>query len=821
MFLFSQIADLSGASVVSKQGSDVNIKHVLTDSRSLHFPNETLFIAIKGKNHDGHKYIEILYRQGVRQFVIEEETSISEKVKSNANILRVKSSVHFLQSMAGFKRRMYQIPVIGITGSNAKTMVKEWLWQMLQHRYSIVRSPKSYNSQIGVPLSVWEMESYHTLGIFEAGISLPNEMEHLHEVIAPTHGIFTNIGTAHDEGFLSKQQKIKEKLKLFQGVEKLIYCKDHHEIDAEVKAQHINAFAWSRKNKNADVFITQESLVDKGWNITLLIEQQSMNLLIPFVDEASVENCLHAISFLILIGFSEEDISKRLAVLEPIKMRLELKTGINDCILIDDSYNNDLMGLTLALDFAQQHQRALPVTIVLSDVLESGIAPQQLYATIAELLETKKVNRIIAIGPLISTFKNYFPKESFSFLDTNSFLTQFDFSSLRNELILVKGARKFGFEEVVKRLEAKVHGTRFEVDLDALVHNLNYYKSVVKSGTKIMAMVKAFAYGSGSHEIAQLLQHQGVDYLAVAYVDEGVALRNNGITMPIMVMNPNQEGFRNLLHYKLEPEIYNFKLFKEWLAFLTWEKAPSTIHLKLDTGMHRLGFELKDLPNLITLLNENSNRIKVASLFTHLAAADEAFWNEFTESQLKTFESLCAEIENAINYKPLKHALNSAGIVRFPQYAFDMVRLGIGLYGVEANDIFQHKLQTVGRLKSPISQIKTVDPGETVGYSRKGKVTEQRTVATIAIGYADGYDRRFSNGVGQMNVNGTLCPVIGNVCMDMTMLDITGALAKEGDEVIVFGENPSIISQAKAIGTISYELLTSIGERVKRVFFKN
>lgn len=821
MFSFSQIADLSGAAVISKNAPDVTIKHALTDSRSLHFPQETIFIAIKGKNHDGHRYIEALFHRGVRQFVVEEESTLPERVLKSSNVLKVKSAVHFLQAMAGFKRRLFQIPVLAITGSNAKTIVKEWLWQLLQHNYSIVRSPKSYNSQLGVPLSVWEMEPYHTLAIFEAGISLLGEMEHLHQVIAPTHGIFTNIGTAHDEGFVSRKQKIQEKLKLFQGVEKLIYCKDHQAIDHEVQAGVFNTFTWSRKNKEADVFIAHEIQVDQGWQMNIVFEGKTIPVLIPFADEASVENSLHAITFLLLMGYSSEELSQRIALLEPVKMRLELKTGANGCVLVDDSYNNDLMGLTLALDFAQQHQRNLPLTIILSDVLESGMPPQELYATIAELLRTKNVSRLIGIGPLMSAFKTDFPDTSIFYFDTARFLKEFDFSTIKNRLVLVKGARTFGFEEITKRLEAKVHGTRFEVDLDALVHNLNYYRSVTPSGTKIMAMVKAFAYGSGSHEVAQLLQHHGVNYLAVAYADEGVDLRNHGITLPIMVLNPDRDTFRSLLRYKLEPELYNFKLLNEWLEFLRWEDASSSVHLKIDTGMRRLGFEQKDLPALLEVLAKNTNRINVAGMFTHLAAADEACWNEFTESQLKTFQELCATIEKALGYTTIKHALNSAGIVRFPQYSFDMVRLGIGLYGIEANGMFQDKLQTVGRLKTHISQIKHVQPGETVGYSRKGKVSQPTQIATIAIGYADGFDRRFSNGVGKINVNGTLCPVIGNVCMDMTMVDITGVAAKEGDEVIVFGESPSIIEQAKAIGTISYELLTGVGERVKRVFFKN
>ncbi|HSZ73018.1 MAG TPA: bifunctional UDP-N-acetylmuramoyl-tripeptide:D-alanyl-D-alanine ligase/alanine racemase [Cytophagaceae bacterium] len=819
--LFSQIAELSGATVISQQADEVLIKHLLTDSRSLHFPEHTLFIAIKGTTHDGHRYLESLYAQGVRHFVIEDETLLSEPIRKSSNIIKVDRGIHFLQNMAAYKRSLFHIPVLAITGSNAKTIVKEWLWQMLHKDYTVVRSPKSYNSQLGVPLSVWEMETYHSLAIFEAGISTYDEMQYLQRIIQPVHGIFTNIGTAHDQGFKSVQDKIKEKLKLFYSVDRLIYCKDHTAIDLEVQAQHIPSYTWSRKTPSADVLIVKEERHAGGWNLILLVNKQEYPIDIPFGDEASVENVLHCTAYLLLLGFTVEDIAQRVARLEPVHMRLELKNGINGSVLIDDSYNNDLMGLTLALDFAAQHRRTLPLTVILSDVLQSGLAPEELYRSIAELLKNKNVSQLIGIGPLFSAFAGLLPTSARLFSDTTHFLQTFDFFSLKNELILVKGARSFGFEEVTKRLEEKVHGTRFEVDLDALVHNLNYYRSVAKPGTKIMAMVKAFAYGSGSHEVAQLLQHRGIDYLAVAYADEGVVLRNHGITVPIMVMNPDQQTFATLLRYRLEPEMYSFKILHEWIEYLDWENASSSVHLKLDTGMHRLGFEKKDIHELIKLLLLHKNRITVSGAFTHLAAADEELWNEFTEAQLKEFQLLCAQIESAVGYPVIKHALNSAGIVRFPQYSFDMVRLGIGLYGVEVNGMHQDKLMNVGKLITHVSQIKRIDSSETVGYSRKGRITRPTTIATIAIGYADGFDRRFSNGVGKVSVNGKLCPVIGNVCMDMTMVDVSGVEVEEGDEVIVFGDTPTLIEQSRSIGTIPYELLTGIGERVKRIFFKH
>ncbi|MBC7486505.1 MAG: bifunctional UDP-N-acetylmuramoyl-tripeptide:D-alanyl-D-alanine ligase/alanine racemase [Cytophagaceae bacterium] len=818
--LFSQIADLPGATVISRQADEVEVRHLLTDSRSLHFPQQTLFIAIKGPSHDGHHYLENLFHQGVRHFVVEDESFLTTEIKKSSSIIKTNSGLRFLQSMAAYKRSLFHIPVLAITGSNAKTIIKEWIWQMLHTDCAMVRSPKSYNSQLGVPLSVWEMEGYHAMAIFEAGISTYHEMEHLRDVIQPVDGIFTNIGTAHDQGFKSQPDKIKEKLKLFTHVEHLVYCKDHTAIDVEVQAQQIPSFTWSRKDSSVDVYIAKKERESNGWKLELSIQGQAQHIHIPFSDEASVENAMHAITYLVLFGYSIEDIAPRVARLEPVHMRLELKNGINSTVLIDDSYNNDLMGLSLALDFATQHRRALPLTLILSDVLQSGLPPEELYKSIAELLQSKKVTQLIGIGPLFSSFAKVFPPSTQLFSDTTHFLKAFDFTSLRNELILLKGARSFGFEAITQRVEEKVHGTRFEIDLDALVHNLNYYRSIAKPGTKIMGMVKAFAYGSGSHQVAQLLQHRGIDYLAVAYADEGVVLRNYGITVPIMVLNPDRQTFDTLLRYRLEPEMYSFKILKEWIEYLEWENASSNIHLKLDTGMHRLGFEKKDLQPLLELLLLHQNRITIAGAFTHLAAADEEVWNDFTEMQLKEFQSFCGLLESALGYSFLKHALNSAGIVRFPQYSFDMVRLGIGLYGVEVNGLHQDKLMNVGKLITHISQLKHIEAGETVGYSRKGKTTKATTIATIAIGYADGFDRRFSNGVGNVNVNGVLCPVIGNVCMDMTMIDVTGVEVKEGDEVIVFGDSPTLIEQSQAIGTIAYELLTGIGERVKRVFFK-
>jgi alanine racemase len=820
MFSFHEIAELSGCSVLSNNAPNVPIKHFITDSRSVHFPFESMFVAIQGKNHDGHQYLEVLYNKGIRNFVVENEAKVSEFIQKNANVLVSQRALHFLQSMAAYKRSLYTIPVVAITGSNAKTIVKEWLWQLLQHQYAVVKSPKSYNSQLGVPLSVWEMEDYHEFAIFEAGISQAGEMERLQKIIQPNYGIFTNIGSAHNEGFASQQEKVKEKLKLFTHIDQLVYCADHELIHEEVQSHFIPSFTWSRKQSKADVWLKQEVKKEQGLEVSLVYKETEHILLIPFHDEASIENALHAIVFLMMVAYPMTTLQTQLLKLEPVKMRLEIKNGIQGNVIIDDTYNNDLKGLTLALDFAQQHQHGLPITVILSDVLESGLSHAELYESIAQLLNTKGITQLYAIGKTFHQFQYLFTSNARFFETTEHFFKEVDLAQIKHQVLLIKGARSFYFEQITKLFEAKIHGTRFEVNLDALLHNYQFYKSVLPTQTKIMAMVKAFAYGSGSYEVAQLLQHHGVDYLAVAYADEGVALRNHGIQIPIMVMNPDQNSFRTLIKYKLEPEIYSFKILKEWLAFVDWQEVSSSIHLKMDTGMHRLGFLSTEVDVLLQELAPYLNRIKIASVFTHLAATDETSLDEYTLKQINLFKALTQKIEQRLGYHVIKHVLNSAGIIRFPEYAFDMSRLGIGLYGVEVSETFQKQLMTVGVLKTYVSQIKHLEAGQTVGYSCKGKILQASTIATIAIGYADGYDRRFSNGVGKINVNGVLCPVIGNVCMDMTMVDVTGVEVNEGDEVIVFGENPSVIDAAKSINTIAYELLTGIGERVRRVFYK-
>ncbi|WP_281168506.1 bifunctional UDP-N-acetylmuramoyl-tripeptide:D-alanyl-D-alanine ligase/alanine racemase [Spirosoma spitsbergense] len=811
----------------------------LTDSRQLTgLPGEkqladVVFFAIRGEHHDGHAFIGDLYRKGVRRFVVERLALTDRRAElsqyTEAEFMEVDSSLQTLQTLAAEHRQRFQIPVIGITGSNGKTIVKEWLAHLLSDDFVIAKSPKSYNSQLGVPLSVHELTPRHTLGIFEAGISQAQEMPALERIIRPTIGVFTNVGTAHDEGFRTRKQKIAEKLRLFTHADTLIYCTDYVDIDEEVNLllkavnPHIQCVTWSMQGNKATYQVELS-----GSELTLTSpETGSIRVTLPFTDPASVENLTHClVTMLTIRAETGTQLQPRLNRLRPVSMRLEQKAGINNCVLIDDSYNNDVAGLQLALRFLNQQTTRTRRVVFLSDVLQSGQPEQDLYALVSTLIKEADVAQFIGIGPVLSRNAHLFADNSLFYTSTDDLLAHFLFHTLQNSAVLVKGARPFSFERISNRLAEKVHGTVLDINLDALTHNLNSYREKVGSGTKIMVMVKAFAYGSGSTEVAQLLQYHRVDYLAVAYADEGVALRKNGINLPIMVMNPAPETFSALLAYRLEPEIYSMRVLTEWGDFLASNRSdrvtPATescIHLKIDTGMHRLGFLESELPGVADYLNTQPT-LQVASVFSHLVGSDEARFNAFSQQQYETFLRSTTILETALGYRPTRHMLNSAGIMRFPDYKLDMVRLGIGLYGVEASGLNPSVLHTVGTLRTVISQIKTVRAGESVGYSRRGVLTHDARIATLAIGYADGYDRRFGNGIGQVLVNGTRCETVGNVCMDMTMVDITSAVASEGDVVIIFGPELPISELARQIGTIPYELLTGISERVKRVFFK-
>jgi Alr-MurF fusion protein len=824
-YSIEKIARIVEGEAVINSPQNILIEELLIDSRKIARASTSLFFAIRGDRHNGHNFVESCLLAGVLNFVV---AKIEPEWKSaNANFIVVEDTLDALQKLAAEHRNQFTLPVVGITGSNGKTITKEWLFQLIRADKNIVRSPKSYNSQTGVPLSVWQIDSEHELGLIEAGISKPEEMERLQKMIQPTIGMFTNIGTAHDEHFINLSQKVREKLKLFSSCNTLIYCRDYNAIHTEVTSsdllpQQMKVFTWSKKVK-ADLQVGRISKEASETEIQAVYKNLFIKIKIPFTDDASVENAINCWALMLLLDYEPEVIEGRMQLLSPVAMRLEMKEGINDCSIINDSYNSDIGSLTIALDFLNQQKQHETRTIILSDILQSGRNQETLYREVASLLEAKRIDRMIGIGESISNQQEAFklPKQFFN--STDDFLKTFNPVEFKNETVLLKGARIFGFERISKLLQQKAHETVLEINLNALVNNLNYYRSRLKSSTKIMAMVKATSYGSGSFEIANTLQFHRVDYLAVAYTDEGVELRKAGITLPIMVMNPEMQSFEAMIQYKLEPEMYNFRLLNHLCEVLKKhageELLTFPIHIKLDTGMHRLGFEEKDVNELLVRLKNNKS-IKVQSVFTHLAASDEAIHDSFTVTQLEKFRSMSGHITSAFNYPILMHALNSAGALRFGDAQFDMVRLGIGLYGFITSPIEQRHLQNVATLRTVISQIKNISAGETIGYNRKATLTSDTQVATVAIGYADGINRRLGNGAGVMLVNGKRAPILGNVCMDMCMLDITDIAAKEGDEVIVFGSGLAASEMAQALGTIPYEILTGVSQRVKRVYFQ-
>lgn len=826
MLYSAKLAEITGGYFL-QQVHEWPIEYLLTDSRHSIPSTSALFFAIVGKNHDGHEFLEELYQKGVRQFVIQQAEAAHVLEHSEANVLVVKDTVSALQQIAAFHRQQFHLDVIGVTGSNGKTIVKEWLYQLLSPSWSVVKSPKSYNSQIGVPLSVWQIKAEHKIGIFEAGISHVDEMTALARVIQPRIGIFTNLGPAHSEGFGSMYQKADEKAQLFASCETIIYPQKYKEIDQVLKSLYPDKrlLAWTAGEAgegNVRIDVIKESGRSK---VDIhLPSAQIVHFVLPFTDDASIENLVHCLICALGLGLAADVIQSRIDHLSTVHMRLQLKAGRNESYVIDDTYNNDPEGLRIALNFMQQQAVKKHKVVILSDMLETGIEPNGLYKGLAKLLREKQIDQLFGVGHELSQHAEFFPANSVFFQDTGALLSHLASLHLEDSLILVKGARVFRFERVVQMLEHKIHRTVLEINLNALAHNLNVFRQMLQPDTKMMVMVKAFAYGAGSHEVAHLLQYNKVDYLAVAYTDEGVELRENNVAVPIMVMNPTPDEFEKLVKNELESEIYSFKLLESLLAYLSQNPMPNgrkyCIHLAIDTGMHRLGFEEHEIDRLIGILKEASSSIKVASIFSHLVGADEPEHDFFSDRQAQLFLRIAGKVESAIGYKVIKHLLNSAGITRLSRYQFDMVRLGIGLYGIEAqgHPVFDH-LQTVGTLKTLVSQMHTVKAGETVGYSRKGKTVKDSTIATIAIGYADGFSRAFSNGVGKAWIKGQLVPVIGNVCMDMTMLDVTGMEVKEGDEVILFGKELPVQELAKWIKTIPYEILTNVSERVKRVFF--
>ena len=825
MYTLSTLVSVVNGQLISASEKDPRINDILIDSRKLISPKETLFIALKTKKNDGHKYIQSLYQRGLRNFLVSKAPEDIESFK-NGHFILVEDTLAALQLLVRNKRKKYDIPVIGVTGSNGKTIIKEWLFQMLQADKNIIRSPKSYNSQIGVPLSVWQMKSQHELAIFEAGISEPDEMQKLQAIIQPTIGIFTNIGQAHDENFINTSQKIGEKLKLFTKVDTLIYNLDHAEIQGIIIRSQINesvkAFTWSRKQV-ADLQITKSEKIENSTHLNALFKEEEIDIQIPFIDAASIENGCHIWATMLYLGYNNKVIKERILKLNPVAMRLALKEGINNCSIINDSYNSDINSLAIAIDFLNQQNQHSKKTLILSDILQSGKSDMDLYHEISHLLEEKNVDRLIGIGPAISRMRDQFKLESHFFLTTEEFLNQFPFTNFQNESILLKGARFFEFERVSKALQQKSHQTVLEINLDAMINNLNHFRLKLKSETKMMIMVKAFSYGSGSYEIANIMQYFRADYLAVAYADEGVELRKSGINLPIMVMSPDEQSFDSILKYDLEPEIYSFtilnKLEEAIKKNILPKNKPVKIHLKIDTGMHRLGFEPADIDQLILRLKANK-QIYTTSIFTHLAASEDPRFDEFTHEQVAILNEVSAKIQAEFDHPILRHTLNSSGISRFPEYQLDMVRLGIGLYGISPNPEEEKNLENIGSLKTSITQIKRIKSGESVGYNRAYLCKEDKTIGIIPIGYADGLNRLLGDEKSSVLVNGIKVPIIGNVCMDMCMIDLSKVEAEEGDEVVIFSTQQDIRALANVAQTIPYEILSGISRRVKRIYFK-
>ena len=821
-YSLQKVAEIVGGQIVGAQ-ADRRISDLLIDSRHLMDPTQALFFALQSHRNDGHKYIEDLYEKGVRAFVVRHEP---ETPCPGASFVVVADTLKALQALAAYHRQQFDVPVIGITGSNGKTIVKEWLYQMLSPDYSIVRSPKSYNSQVGVPLSVWQMNENNELAIFEAGISEPDEMMALQDIIRPTIGVFTNIGQAHEENFINRAQKVGEKMNLFTKAESLVYCMDYSEIQQVVirsgMASKVKLFTWSRKFEEADLFVSEVTVGDKQTQIQCRYQGAMHAFTIPFADAASIENAIHCIAVGLLLKMNPDLIASRLQSLTSIAMRLEIKAGMNNCTIINDYYNSDVNSLSIALDvMRQQHQHQRNV-VILSDILQSGRNEMDLYAEVAQLLKTKGVDMLIGIGEGISRQANKFDMECHFYPNVPDFLARFPFSKFNNQTILLKGARAFEFEQIGMELQEKAHETVLEINFNHLVSNLNHFRSKIKPETKLMVMVKAFGYGSGNLEVSNVLQFHNVDYLTVAFADEGVELRRAGIKLPIMVMSPEVNSYDNIIKYHLEPEVFSFRnleFIERAIENLALPEAhPLNVHIKLDTGMHRLGFSNAELPELIRRIQANP-MLHVRSVFSHLATADNPAEDAFTLSQIHNFEEGSQMIVEAFPHV-LRHILNTAGISRFPQYQFDMVRLGIGLYGVPTCEADKGLLQPVVSLKTTINQIKHIPAGDSIGYNRHGRAEHDMRIGIVPIGYADGLSRLLGNGNGIFYVNDKPVKIVGDICMDMCMLDLTHVAAEEGDTVVIFDAEHDIDDIAKACQTIPYEIMTRVSQRVKRVYYQ-
>jgi alanine racemase len=790
---------------------DLFVTELLTDSRLYNFSEGLAFFAIRGINHDGHKFISQLYNRGIRIFIVEVQPADINNY-SGCAFINVKNTIEALQNLAAYKRNQFIGTVIDITGSAGKTIVKEWLADILAHSMAVVRSPKSYNSQVGVPLSVWKLNPAYKVGIIEAGISLPGEMDRLQKVINPDIGIITNIGDAHQENF----QDLKTK-----AAEKIVYCSDqkiiHELITGDTSLKTKKLVNWSFENESAAVFVKKKKSSFGKTEVEIIFNSSTLSFMIPFIDRASVENAITTATACLSYGIDPEVIRKGLAGLVSVAMRMELKSGINGCQLIEDYYNSDPGSLGMALEFLKS-QNSRKTTLILSDFAQSGRDEKELYDEVGKLIKQTGIDKVIGVGKALQNNCSSFEDGSRFFYSTDEFIHSFNPGDFRNETILLKGARSFEFEKIGELLEQQVHQTVLEINLDAVSHNLNEFRRHLSGNTRIMVMVKAFAYGAGSSEIAGLLEYHRVDYLAVAYADEGVELREAGVSLPVMVMNPESSAFDLMIRYNLEPEIFSIPLLKQFANIASRHGLVDyPVHIKIDSGMHRLGFMPDETDDLISLL-KTSQRLKVVSIFSHLAASEDPVFDSFTRKQVDAFLKSSSSVQKALGYPVLRHILNSSGIMRFPDYQFEMVRPGIGIYGI--GKFGNYNLRPAGRFITRISQIKQIPGGEPVGYGCADVSDKERFIAILPVGYADGLNRKMGNGNGYLYIKSTRVPLIGNICMDMCMADITSLNVTEGDVAEIFGENIRVEEVAEKCETIPYEILTSIPERVKRVFYR-
>lgn len=811
----SKIAEIIEGKLIGNP-TDSEILHLVIDSRKINFPVSSLFFAIKGPQHDGHEFIQDAFQSGINHFIISDPKFPKESIP-NACFVLLEDTLAALQKLASYHRKQFQIPIIGITGSNGKTIVKDWLGFVLSTQFNICKNPKSYNSQVGVPLSIWNLQEENEIGIFEAGISEPGEMIFLEKIINPTLGIFTNIGSAHQENFINLEEKIREKLTLFAPCEKIIVRNDDPLIEEEIrnKYPHKNLITWGASESSQ--FQTNFKKTGTQTEIYISNGDQNYYFNIPFSDQASIENACHVFITCITLNADMALVTEQMNWLSQVNMRLSFKSGKNQCFIVDDTYSNDFDSLKIAIDSLGNLHQYPQKTIILSDIAEASENQKELYSDIAKILYQKNITKVIGIGNEIEKHSNLFKGETHFYKNVNSFLQEIHELNFHHEAMLIKGARKFGLEKIVGRLENKVHDTIMEVNLNAMIHNLNYYRRKIPKGTQIMAMVKASGYGTGTHEIAHILHFHHVNYLSVAYADEGIELRNHGIKLPIMVMNAEATAIEILMEHQLEPVIYNFENLRQLLDHQKIGNKVPPIHIEIDTGMHRLGFDPNQIDELVRILQQEK-RLEIKSIFSHLAAADEPEMRTFTLHQIELFKNIAEQIEQAIGKKIIKHIANSSGASQFKEATFDMIRLGVGLYGVGSDPNEQAKLQPVISLFSTVAQIIHVNKGESIGYGRSFIADKGMTIATVPIGYADGFRRSLSNGKGKMFVHGKSAPVIGRVCMDMTMIDITGIGAEVGDQVEIIGENYPIELFAKSMDTIPYEVLTSISQRVRRIY---